>query len=71
VGKVADFGSMKRNFENKAEEIITQIAGTTGYIDPEYYTNGKVTRKSDVYRFHLNVLTTISFEILLQLFIIT
>ncbi|CAI6000162.1 unnamed protein product [Closterium sp. NIES-65] len=48
--KVADFGLLKAS---KGEGVAhsTQVAGTPGYLDPEYYSAFKVTAKSDVYSF--------------------
>lgn len=52
VAKVADFGLVKDNPTGSVEEAMkTRVAGTPGYIDPEYYTNYQVTAKSDVYSF--------------------
>ncbi|CAI5458484.1 unnamed protein product [Closterium sp. Yama58-4] len=48
--KVADFGLLKAS---KGEGVAhsTLVAGTPGYLDPEYYSAFKVTTKSDVYSF--------------------
>eukprot|EP00897_Mesotaenium_endlicherianum_P000187 jgi/Mesen1/10169/ME000076S09680 len=35
--KVADFGLLKRIKEDQEEQATTKIAGTRGYMDPEYY----------------------------------
>jgi serine/threonine protein kinase len=49
--KVADFGLLKKNsMEDEENTENTKLAGTPGYMDPEYYTTYKVTSKSDVYR---------------------
>lgn len=48
--KVADFGLVRLAPEGKAS-IETRIAGTFGYLAPEYAVTGKVTTKVDVFSF--------------------
>ncbi|CAI5483958.1 unnamed protein product [Closterium sp. Yama58-4] len=56
--KVADFGLLKYILEGKdgavtgeMESLYTRVAGTPGYLDPEYHCTAKVTVKGDVYSF--------------------
>lgn len=49
-GKVSDFGLLKLAGDNE-KSMATSLAGTFGYLAPEYATTGKVTRKIDVYAF--------------------
>ncbi|CAI9265583.1 unnamed protein product [Lactuca saligna] len=46
--KIADFG-LARSFQEDKNRISTGIAGTLGYMAPEYVLNGKLTEKVDVY----------------------
>ncbi|XVF42046.1 hypothetical protein PTKIN_Ptkin01aG0328700 [Pterospermum kingtungense] len=48
--KVADFGFAKIKSEG-ITHLSTRVAGTLGYIAPEYALYGKLTEKSDVYSF--------------------
>ncbi|KAF5737903.1 receptor protein kinase TMK1 [Tripterygium wilfordii] len=48
--KVADFGLVRLAPEDK-NSIETRIAGTFGYLAPEYAVTGRVTTKVDVYSF--------------------
>ncbi|KAG6488988.1 receptor-like kinase TMK4 [Zingiber officinale] len=48
--KVSDFGLVKLATDNK-KSMITRLAGTFGYLAPEYATTGKVSTKVDVYAF--------------------
>ncbi|KAF3785103.1 Receptor-like protein kinase [Nymphaea thermarum] len=48
--RLADFGLSRAIYAENAH-VSTLVAGTTGYIDPEYYSTGKLTTKSDVYSF--------------------
>ncbi|XP_031500834.2 probable leucine-rich repeat receptor-like protein kinase At2g28990 [Nymphaea colorata] len=48
--RLADFG-LSRAIYAENVHVSTLVAGTTGYIDPEYYNTGKLTTKSDVYSF--------------------
>nr|XP_043639402.1 receptor-like kinase TMK4 [Erigeron canadensis] len=48
--KVADFGLVKNAPDGKYS-IETRLAGTFGYLAPEYATTGRVTTKVDVYAF--------------------
>ncbi|XP_049934154.1 probable LRR receptor-like serine/threonine-protein kinase PAM74 isoform X2 [Nymphaea colorata] len=49
--KVADFGLSKAGSRDDVTHLSTVVAGTPGYIDPEYYSTNLVTKKSDVYSF--------------------
>ncbi|KAL5546177.1 hypothetical protein UlMin_005864 [Ulmus minor] len=57
--KVGDFGLSKILRENHSH-ISTHVAGTLGYIAPEYAISGRLTRKSDVYSFGVLLLEIIS-----------
>ncbi|PWA79009.1 serine/threonine/dual specificity protein kinase, catalytic domain-containing protein [Artemisia annua] len=48
--KVADFGLVKNAPDGKYS-IDTRLAGTFGYLAPEYSATGRVTTKVDVYSF--------------------
>ncbi|XP_052205678.1 LOW QUALITY PROTEIN: receptor protein kinase TMK1-like [Diospyros lotus] len=48
--KVADFGLVRLAPDGKSS-VITRVAGTFGYIDPEYAVTGRVTTKIDVFSF--------------------
>ncbi|KAH9289558.1 hypothetical protein KI387_033675, partial [Taxus chinensis] len=49
--KIADFGFSKMGPLEGATHVTTLVKGTTGYLDPEYYTAHRLTEKSDVYSF--------------------
>lgn len=57
--KIADFG-LARLFPEDKTHISTAIAGTLGYMAPEYVTRGKLTEKADVYSFGVVVIEIIS-----------
>ncbi|KAK8577781.1 hypothetical protein V6N13_028046 [Hibiscus sabdariffa] len=48
--EVADFGLVKNAPDGK-HSLETRLAGTFGYLAPEYATTGRVTTKVDVYAF--------------------
>lgn len=48
--KVSDFGLVKLA-PNKERSLITRLAGTFGYLAPEYAVTGKITTKVDVFSF--------------------
>nr|XP_023923589.1 receptor-like kinase TMK4 [Quercus suber] len=48
--KVADFGLVKIAPDGK-NSVSTRLAGTFGYLAPEYGATGRVTTKADVYAF--------------------
>ncbi|KAF8094795.1 hypothetical protein N665_0352s0007 [Sinapis alba] len=58
--KLADFG-LSRSFQSGGEsQILTGIAGTLGYLDPECSSSGRMTKKSDVYSFGVVLLEMIT-----------
>ncbi|XP_030467805.2 cold-responsive protein kinase 1-like [Syzygium oleosum] len=57
--KIGDFGLAKL-FPDDITHISTRIAGTTGYLAPEYAFGGQLTPKADVYSFGIVVLEIIS-----------
>lgn len=57
--KIADFGLARLLPEDKSH-ISTAIAGTLGYMAPEYVVRGKLTEKADVYSFGVLVVEIVS-----------
>ncbi|XP_010483608.1 PREDICTED: probable LRR receptor-like serine/threonine-protein kinase At5g59680 isoform X2 [Camelina sativa] len=58
--KIADFG-LSRSFQGGGDsEESTVIAGSRGYLDPEYNHSGRLGEKSDVYSFGIVLLEIIT-----------
>ncbi|KAH7286376.1 hypothetical protein KP509_32G004700 [Ceratopteris richardii] len=49
--KVSDFGLVKHAPKGDKHSVETRLAGTFGYLAPEYAVTGRVTTKSDVFSF--------------------
>ncbi|KAI3981033.1 hypothetical protein MKX01_036579, partial [Papaver californicum] len=57
--KISDFGLAKLD-EDENTHISTRIAGTVGYMAPEYAMRGYLTYKADVYSFGIVALEIVS-----------
>ncbi|KAL5564977.1 hypothetical protein UlMin_028141 [Ulmus minor] len=57
--KISDFGLAKLD-EEENTHISTRIAGTIGYMAPEYATRGYLTEKADIYSFGVVALEIVS-----------
>ncbi|KMZ73975.1 putative Protein kinase [Zostera marina] len=57
--KISDFGLAKL-YDDENTHMNTRIAGTVGYMAPEYATRGHLTDKADVYSFGIVVLEVVS-----------
>uniref|UniRef100_A0A0D9ZQP6 non-specific serine/threonine protein kinase n=1 Tax=Oryza glumipatula TaxID=40148 RepID=A0A0D9ZQP6_9ORYZ len=59
--KISDFGLAKL-YDNKKTHVSTKVAGTFGYLAPEYAMRGHMTQKVDVFAFGVVVLETVAGE---------
>ncbi|PIA30624.1 hypothetical protein AQUCO_05400012v1 [Aquilegia coerulea] len=57
--KIGDFG-LAKFFPENITHISTRVAGTTGYLAPEYALRGQLTKKADVYSFGVLILEIVS-----------
>ncbi|XP_038690284.1 cysteine-rich receptor-like protein kinase 10 isoform X2 [Tripterygium wilfordii] len=58
--KISDFGLARIFGADKTHEITRRIAGTLGYMSPEYALRGRFSVKSDVFSFGVLILEIIS-----------
>ncbi|XP_057804635.1 probable LRR receptor-like serine/threonine-protein kinase At1g56140 [Salvia miltiorrhiza] len=59
VPKLSDFGLAKL-YDDKKTHISTRVAGTIGYLAPEYAMRGHLTEKADVFSFGVVALEIVS-----------
>ncbi|MQL82047.1 hypothetical protein Taro_014513 [Colocasia esculenta] len=57
--KISDFGLAKL-FPPNATHVSTRVAGTIGYLAPEYAMGGQLTRKADIYSFGILLMEIVS-----------
>uniref|UniRef100_A0A1J3FQB5 non-specific serine/threonine protein kinase n=2 Tax=Noccaea caerulescens TaxID=107243 RepID=A0A1J3FQB5_NOCCA len=58
--KLGGFGLSRAFDAAEGSHLNTVIAGTPGYVDPEYYTSNNLTEKSDVYSFGVVLLEIVT-----------
>ncbi|XP_030967402.1 probable LRR receptor-like serine/threonine-protein kinase At1g56140 isoform X1 [Quercus lobata] len=59
IPKISDFGLAKL-YDDKKSHISTRVAGTIGYLAPEYAMRGYLTEKADVFAFGIVALEIVS-----------
>ncbi|KAJ7982029.1 putative LRR receptor-like kinase [Quillaja saponaria] len=59
IPKISDFGLAKL-YDDKKTHISTRVAGTIGYLAPEYAMRGHLTEKADVFSFGVVALEIVS-----------
>ncbi|KAL5977031.1 hypothetical protein ACLOJK_021369 [Asimina triloba] len=59
VPKISDFGLAKL-YDDKKTHMSTRVAGTIGYLAPEYAMRGHLTEKADVFAFGVVALEILS-----------
>ncbi|CAH8306196.1 unnamed protein product [Eruca vesicaria subsp. sativa] len=59
IPKLSDFGLAKL-YDDKKTHISTRVAGTIGYLSPEYVMLGHLTEKTDVFAFGIVALEVVS-----------
>ncbi|KAK6133094.1 hypothetical protein DH2020_033133 [Rehmannia glutinosa] len=57
--KISDFGLAKL-YDDKKTHISTRVAGTIGYLAPEYAMRGHLTEKADIFSFGVVALEIVS-----------
>ncbi|KAF8096107.1 hypothetical protein N665_0317s0013 [Sinapis alba] len=58
--KLGDFGLSRSFLVGSESNVSTTVAGTPGYLDPEYYRTNWLTEKSDVFSFGVVLLEIIT-----------
>ncbi|XP_031392619.1 putative cysteine-rich receptor-like protein kinase 35 isoform X3 [Punica granatum] len=58
--KIADFGTGRLFASDQSKERTRNIAGTYGYMPPEYVQRGEISLKTDVFSFGVMILEIIS-----------
>ncbi|GKV36588.1 hypothetical protein SLEP1_g44700 [Rubroshorea leprosula] len=58
--KIADFGLSRDFVTESATHISTHPAGTFGYLDPDSFKMGQISKKSDVYSFGIILLQLVT-----------
>ncbi|CAO2832327.1 unnamed protein product [Amaranthus hypochondriacus] len=58
--KISDFGLAKNFAVNQKQDQTSRLAGTLGYMAPEYVEYGEISTKSDVYSFGVLVIEIIT-----------
>ncbi|EOA29867.1 hypothetical protein CARUB_v10012964mg [Capsella rubella] len=58
--KIADFGLSRSVALDGNNQDTTAVAGTIGYLDPEYHSTQKLSEKSDVYSFGVVLLEVVT-----------